>query len=68
MSSDSSQSSGGQSKPYLGIHLKCCNVYVRAYVNAAQDAYVANCPRCAVPVRVNITKEGGSSSRFFEAN
>ncbi len=68
MSSDSSQSPGGKGKPFLGIHLKCCNVYVRAYVNASNDAYVAKCHRCAVPVRIKISKEGGSNSQFFEAN
>lgn len=68
MSSDSSSSSGQTGKAFLGIHLKCCNVYVRAYINATKDAYVSRCPRCGAQVRVGISKEGGSSSRFFEAN
>lgn len=68
MSSGTSPNQGSPGKPFLGIHLKCCNVYVRAYINATKDAYVANCPRCASPVRIRITSEGGSTSQFFEAN
>lgn len=52
-------------RPFLGVHMKCCNVYVRAWPNAAQDAFVAWCPRCCAPVRIPIVKEGGSTSRFF---
>mgnify|MGYP007114298901 CR=1 FL=1 len=65
MSSDESQKSHSAAKPFVGVHLKCCNVYVRAYVNAAHNAFVTWCPRCAAPVRVPIVKEGGSTSRFF---
>ena len=54
-------------RPFLGIHLKCCNVYVRAYLNAARDAYVAWCPRCAAQALVQVAAEGGSKGRFFEA-
>ncbi|HCS53399.1 hypothetical protein [uncultured Rubinisphaera sp.] len=52
----------------LGIHMKCCNVYIYAHINAVKDAYVGWCPKCAKQVRINISKEGGSTSRFFEAN
>ena len=57
----------GRGRPFVGIHLKCCNVYVRAYVNAANDAFVTWCPRCQAQVRIPIVKEGGSTDRFFEA-
>lgn len=52
-------------RPFVGIHMRCCNVYVRAYPNAQKDACVAWCPRCCAPVRVPIVEEGGSSNRFF---
>ena len=65
MSPGESQQPDKAERPFVGIHLKCCNVYVRAYANAAQNAFVAWCPRCAAPVRVPIVKEGGSTSRFF---
>jgi len=52
-------------RPFLSVHLKCCNVYQRIYPNAAADAYVGWCPRCAAAVRVPIVNEGGSNQRFF---
>jgi hypothetical protein len=55
-------------RPFVGVHLKCCNVYVRAYANADGTAFVGWCPRCAAPVRVAIVASGGSDSRFFEAS
>lgn len=54
-------------RPFLGVHMKCCSVYVRAWPNAAKDAFVAWCPKCCAPVRIAIVKEGGSTSRFFSA-
>jgi len=60
------QQPGEQNRPFLGVHMKCCNTYVRAYLNAAGEAYVAWCPRCAAQVRINVVKEGGSNSRFFD--
>lgn len=55
-------------RPFLGVHLRCCNVYTRLYLNAAKEAYVGWCPRCAKQVRVAVVKEGGSTGRFFEAS
>ena len=57
-----------QGRPFVGVQLKCCNVYLRVYANEAKDAFVGWCPRCATPVRIPIVKEGGSTSRFFEAS
>ncbi|MCA8988739.1 MAG: hypothetical protein KDA78_13910 [Planctomycetaceae bacterium] len=54
--------------PTVGVHMKCCNVYVYAKPNAQKDAYVGWCPKCARQVRLRIVSEGGSNSRFFEAN
>ncbi|MEX0716987.1 MAG: hypothetical protein WD066_10380 [Planctomycetaceae bacterium] len=56
------------SRPFVGVHLKCCNVYVRAYLNADGTACIAWCPRCAAQVRIEVVKEGGSPDRFFEAS
>lgn len=55
---------------FIGIHMKCCNKYTRANLNAVKDAYVGWCPKCAKMVRVRIAKEGeeGTNSRFFEAS
>ncbi len=61
------QSGGGQKRPFVGIHMKCCNVYVRAYLNAQQTAFVAFCPRCAGQAQIKVVKDGGSTDRFFEA-
>ena len=55
-------------RPFVGVHLKCCNVYVRLYASADRTAFVGWCPRCAAPVRIAIVPEGGSRSRFFEAS
>ena len=58
----------GSAKPFIGVHMKCCNTYVRAYVNQACDAYIGWCPRCATQVRITIVDKGGSTGRFFEAS
>jgi len=55
-------------KPFVGLHLKCCNVYVRAYVNQPGSAYTARCPRCLANVQIPIVAQGGSASRFFSAD
>jgi len=54
-------------RPSLGVHMKCCHVYVHIYLNAAGNAFAGWCPKCARPVRIPVVKEGGSSSRIFEA-
>jgi len=64
----SNSSEQPQERPFLGVHLRCCNVYTRLHLNAAKDAYVGWCPRCAKQVRVDVVEEGGSTSRFFEAS
>jgi hypothetical protein len=58
----------GHPRPFLGILLKCCRVYVRAYLNPAGTAYQAWCPRCAARVEIAVAEQGGSTSRFFEAS
>lgn len=57
-----------QGRPFVGVHMKCCRTYIRAYLNAASDAYIGRCPRCGSQVRLNIVEEGGSSSQFFDAS
>ena len=57
-----------QPRPFLGLLLRCCNVYGRIYVNAAGDAYTGHCPRCGKAVRVPIVAEGGTDGQFFEAS
>jgi hypothetical protein len=55
-------------RPFVGVHLKCCHTYIRAYANHDRSAYVGWCPRCAAAVRIPIVEHGGSTSRFFEAS
>ena len=61
-------SASGQAKPFVGVHMKCCNLYTRAYLNASGEAFVGWCARCGKQVRINVVEEGGSSDRFFEAS
>jgi hypothetical protein len=55
-------------KPFIGVTFKCCNVYSRIYLNQDGTAYEGVCPRCYKKrVVVRIVREGGTDSRFFEA-
>lgn len=54
-------------RPHIGVHMKCCHVYIHAYLNRDKSAFVAWCPRCASQVRVRVSEEG-SSSRILEAS
>ncbi|HWR82933.1 MAG TPA: hypothetical protein VN285_06505 [Candidatus Deferrimicrobium sp.] len=53
-------------RPFLGMHFKCCNVYSRIYLNKREDAFVGWCPKCAGPVKVNVSPQG-TEGRFFTA-
>jgi hypothetical protein len=54
-------------KQFIGLLMKCCRTYIRAYLNANGDAFIGRCPRCGAMVRINVVEEGGSPSRIFEA-
>lgn len=54
-------------KPFLGMLFKCCNVYLRIYLNAQGDAYQGRCPRCGAPVTIHVA-EGGSGAKFWSAH
>jgi hypothetical protein len=54
-------------KEFIGIMMKCCRTYVRAYLNPNGDAFIGRCPRCLALVRIDVVEEGGSPNRFFEA-
>ncbi|TWT83396.1 hypothetical protein CA13_48610 [Planctomycetes bacterium CA13] len=56
-----------QRRPFLGIQFECCGIYGRIYRNAAQTAYVGNCPKCAKRIKILIGP-GGNSTRFFRAS
>ncbi|HID23518.1 MAG TPA: hypothetical protein EYP14_14130 [Planctomycetaceae bacterium] len=62
---DGPQPSSSGPKPFLGIHMKCCNVYIRAYRSQTRPAYVGWCPRCGARVEVPVVREGGTRNRFF---
>ena len=66
MAEDDSQAE--TQRRFVGVHMKCCNVYVRAYATAAGDAFVGWCPRCSAQVRIPIVKQGGSTDQFFSAS
>jgi len=51
-------------RPFVGVQFDCCGTYSRIYRNAAETAYVGNCPRCARKIELKIGP-GGSSSRFY---
>ena len=55
-------------RPFLGVHMKCCNTYTRAYLAADQSRYEGRCPKCGGFVRIPIVHDGGTTSRFFEAS
>lgn len=55
-------------RSFLGVLMKCCRVYVRAYLAASGSEYSGRCPRCGSYVRVPVVAKGGSSDRFFEAS
>lgn len=65
--STSANTSNSQAPPTLGVHMKCCNVYIYAKINPAREAYVGWCPKCTKQVRIEIVSEGGSTGRIFEA-
>ncbi len=59
-------SSDSQSKPFIGMLFKCCNVYMRIYRNREGTAYEGRCPRCGKPITIRVG-EGGSDARFWSA-
>ncbi len=55
-------------KDFIGVTFKCCKVYSRIYLNKQGTAYEGTCPRCYKKrVVVKIVEQGGTESRFFEA-
>ena len=55
-------------KEFIGVTFKCCNVYARIYLNAEGTAFEGICPRCyRKKITIKVVEEGGSKSRFFEA-
>ena len=68
MAEKSSQPVDGQGRPFIGVRMTCCGAYTRAYLNAAKDAFVGWCPKCAKQVRLNVVEQGGTTSRFFDAS
>ncbi len=53
-------------RPYIGMHFKCCNAYLRIYLNRAGTAFEGHCPKCLRRVRVAVAK-GGAKARFWSA-
>ncbi len=53
-----------QSRPFIGVHFKCCGVYQRIYRHPAGDRYEGRCPRCGKQVRAMVGS-GGTDERTF---
>jgi len=51
-------------RPYVSVLFRCCNVYQRIYRSADGAKYEGGCPKCARPVRF-LVGAGGTSERFF---
>ena len=62
--SDESNPSPRTPRPHVGILFKCCNVYTRAYLNAAESEFVGLCPRCGAKSIITVGPDG-SDSRFW---
>lgn len=51
-------------RPHINVHFKCCNVYARVYLDAKGGAFAGHCPRCATPVRLEVSDDG-DPGRFW---
>ena len=52
------------SRPFIGVHFKCCGVYQRIYRSNDGKRYEGRCPRCAKQVRF-LVGQGGTDDRYF---
>ncbi len=52
------------SRPFIGVHFKCCGVYQRIYRSQDGKRYEGRCPRCARRVRFMVG-QGGTDDRYF---
>lgn len=68
MTDGSDKTPDAAGKPFIGVHMKCCNTYTRAYLVADGSRFEGRCLRCGAFVRIPVSKDGGSTSRFFEAS
>lgn len=56
-----------EKREFIGVTFTCCNVYSRIYLNREKTAFTGVCPRCyRRKVVVEVVKEGGTKTRFFE--
>jgi hypothetical protein len=53
-------------RPYIGMLFKCCNVYMRIYLNKAGTAFEGRCPKCMRETVIQAAP-GGDPSRFWTA-
>jgi len=53
-------------RPFIGVYFRCCNVYLRVFLNAERSAYEGRCPYCLRKVRAVVGPDG-TTQRFFEA-
>ncbi|HOE65483.1 MAG TPA: hypothetical protein PLO62_03065 [Candidatus Hydrogenedentes bacterium] len=53
-------------RPYIGVHFKCCNVYIRVYLDRFGRTFSGHCPKCMRRIEIKVGP-GGSASRFWTA-
>lgn len=58
--------SAGQSRFWVSVHYRCCNVYQRVYFAQGAAEAVGHCPKCLREVRFRLT-QSGDRTRFFAA-
>ena len=50
-----------KARPYINLLFRCCNVYVRIYLNAQGTAFSGHCPRCCARARIAVDPEGDAA-------
>lgn len=58
---------GQGSRPFVGMHFTCCDIYTRIYLNSERTMFFGHCPRCGRRVQINVGPDG-SDARFFTAS
>ena len=51
----------GAGLSWIGVHMECCNIYMRILRRPTSRQYVGRCPKCGRSVRVRVGPEGVSS-------
>jgi hypothetical protein len=63
---ESAGDANGATRPFVGVHFKCCDTYARVYINRDRTAFEGHCPKCVRKIRLRIGPDG-TTDRFFSA-